>query len=308
MEFKYDGKSASGGVYKITNTLNDRIYYGSAKCFRVRWKQHEVTLRTGKHSNRFLLGDFNKCGTDAFVFEVLEVVEGTKEERLLKEEIYLKQHFDGGKQCYNLCDRAISKDGCSYRNPEEAFRRKSEAMKRRISTPEGLAKFNETFANKGRDILNTDHPLKGLHCSEETKQKMSIAKLGKKKSEETKKRMSEGQKKARRENPPRPARVMSKETRQKMSGGQKKYYQEHPKKRGFKRELSPEAREVLCNKSKANRPCTAIELSTGNETEFRSLKQAAKATGVSPGSVHLVASGKLKSVKGYVFRYLAKSN
>ena len=87
MEFKYEGNSLKSGVYKITNTANGRVYYGSAKEFKRRWKGHEYSLRSGKHSNRFLLADYNKCGTDAFVFEVLEIVDGTKEERLLKETI-----------------------------------------------------------------------------------------------------------------------------------------------------------------------------------------------------------------------------
>lgn len=304
MEFKYDGNSLKGGVYKITNTINGRVYYGSAKEFKVRWKQHEGSLRTGRHSNNFLLADYNKCGSDAFVFEVLEVIDGTKEERLLKEEVYLKQHFDGGKQCYNLCDMAISRDGCLYRDPEEAFRNKSEAMKGRLSTPEGLAKFNETFAHKGRDILNTNHPLKGTHCSDETKEKMSAAKIGKKKSEETRKRMSAAQKKIQQDNP-RPHGIRpNEETRKKMSIAQKKYYQENPKKRGVKRELSPEQREKLSARCHFNRAVIAIELSTGVVTEFYSLRQAAKATGVSHGSVYLVASGKYKSVKGYIFKYL----
>ena len=94
MEFRYEGKSLKAGIYKITNTQNGRIYIGSAKEFKRRWKQHFKSLETNKHHNKFLQADFVKCGEQAFLFEVLEVVEGTREERLAKEEVYLKQWFE----------------------------------------------------------------------------------------------------------------------------------------------------------------------------------------------------------------------
>jgi len=142
-------------------------------------------------------------------------------------------------------------------------------MKRRLSTPEGLAKFNETFAHKGRDILNTNHPLKGTHCSDETREKMSIAKLGKKKSEETKKRMSDAQLKYKNEN------VVGEETKRKIS------------------ENSAHNKKVL-----------AINTITGQELEFRSVKYASLITGIGATSIYLATRGKRKSVKGYMFKYL----
>jgi len=140
MEFKYEGKSLKSGVYKITNILNGRAYYGSAKEFKIRWNQHKVSLTTNKHQNRFLQADFNKCGTDVFVFEVLEVIEGDRVKRLKVEEVYLKQYFDNGNQCYNLCNRAISREGYKNTNPSSKVRSKAfkkaqgEASKRMWAT------------------------------------------------------------------------------------------------------------------------------------------------------------------------------
>lgn len=136
MEFKYNGSSDKAGIYKITNKQNGRRYFGSAKCFRVRWSQHANSLKRGKHQNKFLQADFNKCGEEAFVLEVLEVMTGTKEERLLREEVYLKEHFDKGSECYNLMSRAVSREGFAARNPEETRRKISEASKRNWSNSE----------------------------------------------------------------------------------------------------------------------------------------------------------------------------
>lgn len=161
MEFIYGGNSKSGGVYKITNKTNGRTYYGSAKCFQVRWAQHEYSLVSGKHSNKFLQADFNKCSAASFLFEVLEVVEGTKEDRLLKEEVYLKQYFDNGKQCYNLCDRAISREGA--KDLEDSKQRRSLASKKKWADPEYKEKM---LAN-----------LKRIHEDPEIQEKMQTGRL-----------------------------------------------------------------------------------------------------------------------------------
>jgi len=145
MEFTYDGHSLKSGIYKITNKQNGRRYFGSAKEFKRRWNQHANSLRRGKHQNKFLQADFNKCGEEAFLFEVLEVMNGTKEERLLREEVYLKEHFDNGSECYNLMSKAVSREGLKAKNPEETRRKISEASKRNWSDPEYKSRVSRSI-------------------------------------------------------------------------------------------------------------------------------------------------------------------
>lgn len=229
MEYKYDGHSLKSGIYKITNKINGRIYIGSAKRFKERWSQHSSSLRSQKHNNKFLQADFNKCGEEAFVFEVLEVTEGkTKEERLLIEEGYIKQHYDSGDMCYNLCDRAISREGYSSNTPEKTKALMSAITKQRWQDPEIRAALcqkisesskgkvkSDTHRNnisktqKGKQLGPQTHEhiakrtekLRGKPLSEEHKQKLSLAKqgvydgaanpfYGKKHTEASKKRMS----------------------------------------------------------------------------------------------------------------------
>lgn len=106
MRFYFREQADKGGVYKITNTTNGRIYIGSTSCFRKRAKGHKGDLEMNRHCNGFFQNDFNKCGTDAFMFEILEVVDKSENERLLREQFYLDQFYDNKKNCYNISKEA----------------------------------------------------------------------------------------------------------------------------------------------------------------------------------------------------------
>lgn len=199
MEYEYEGHSFKSGIYKITNKLNGRIYIGSAKRFIERWQSHASSLRNQKHSNRFLQADFNKCGEEAFVFEVLEVTEGKpKEERLLLEEQYIRIYYDSGTNCYNLCDWAISRDGCKDKDPEKTKQRRREAGLRNMEDSEFRRKSIEVLR---KSLTENGAPNAGKKHSEQTKKRMSEAKVGKLKSEEVKGHMSAAQKLRMEKNP-----------------------------------------------------------------------------------------------------------
>lgn len=65
----------SGGIYQIRNVRNGKVYIGSTVNFETRFYQHRRELNKGKHHSRKLQQSWNECGSDAFVFEVLEIAE-----------------------------------------------------------------------------------------------------------------------------------------------------------------------------------------------------------------------------------------
>jgi len=184
MEFKYEGSSLKSGTYKLTNTINGRIYIGSAKEFKSRWKHHERSLRKNKHSNRFLQADFNKCGTEAFVFEVIELIYGEQNKRLLAEQKLLDIHWDKNKLCYNL-RKTVHETGTDYsRKPLlEKKERTSLPLKGRAIHPNTLARLLDKEKNPFSKI-GAEHPKTGKIMPSSARKAISKALTGKEKSAE----------------------------------------------------------------------------------------------------------------------------
>lgn len=171
MRFHYQEHSLKSGIYKIVNTHTNRVYIGQAKEFKERWSSHRYQLRNGKHQNKFLLGDFNKClavlGHDDFLeFHVLELMEvSTRVQRNEREEWWIAQVYDKGHSCYNFQLKAAG-----WTQPtEEAIANRSRTMKERWQDP----------AFKASTGANISKALMGHEVSEITRQNMSIARKGK---------------------------------------------------------------------------------------------------------------------------------
>lgn len=60
------------GVYRISNDLDHKIYIGSSKELRVRWKKHVSDLLDRRHGSKHLQYFFNKHKEIHFTLEVLE--------------------------------------------------------------------------------------------------------------------------------------------------------------------------------------------------------------------------------------------
>lgn len=142
MIFHYNGAANKPGIYKITNTLNGRVYIGQAKRIKKRWSDYQRKLPVGKGHNRFLCNDYLKClkevGNDDFlVFTVVEVLDGsTKEQRNQREEHYIAEHWDKQDKCYNFQTATPSKErSCPSLQPEQTREKLSAASKAAWQNP-----------------------------------------------------------------------------------------------------------------------------------------------------------------------------
>lgn len=199
----YQGLSESSGIYVIFNSHNWRLYVGSSMRFKTRWKDgHLGSLKNGKHSNKFFQADYNKCkalfGHDDFLeFHVLENMPGSsREERLAAEERWLALHWDGGVNCYNLCARAISREG-SFDKKQRKIRSDKGSGKQVYYVKKGR-KYGLVPWNKGKRDCYSEDTLAamslgkcGKTLSEQHKKKISDSNIGRKTSEDTKIKISE---------------------------------------------------------------------------------------------------------------------
>lgn len=98
-----------GGIYRITNKVNGKVYIGSAKNFRKRANDHKNFLSNNKHHNQHLQASWNLHGPDAFIFEIIEVVAGNKKDRTTREQYYIDQYYKNNnwENCYNICKKVI---------------------------------------------------------------------------------------------------------------------------------------------------------------------------------------------------------
>lgn len=108
------------GIYKITNTINDNIYIGSAVNLRARQHVHMCDFRKNKHSNIYMQRVFNKYG-NIFEFDVLLTCPKS-------ELIRIEQYFINNYQPqYNILKTAGSTLG--FKRSEESKKAQSERMK-----------------------------------------------------------------------------------------------------------------------------------------------------------------------------------
>jgi len=91
-----------GGVYKISNNIDGRVYIGSSVNFKKRWNEHKRDLLNNKHQNVHLQRFVNKYGVDVLNFMMLEIVDNGN--ILIREQYYL----DSTNNKFNIAENATA--------------------------------------------------------------------------------------------------------------------------------------------------------------------------------------------------------
>lgn len=168
------------GIYRIRNTVNGKVYVGSAVDVPNRWHEHRKHLRKGDHHSRHLQAAWNKYGEAAFVFEIVEVVE-RKDLLIAREQWHLDGAF-GTAWPYNISPTAGSLWGFRH----------TEASKSRMSLVQKGKGLGGTASVETRARLSL--ALKGLVRSAETRKNMSLAQKGHAVSPATRQKISSAHK------------------------------------------------------------------------------------------------------------------
>jgi group I intron endonuclease len=168
------------GIYVIRNTVNGKVYVGSAVDLTTRWGQHRYLLDKRTHHCRYLQHAWTKHGAIAFVFEVIETIQETKG-LIAREQVHLDDAFASGL-AYNISRTAGSVLGVKH--TEETRMKVSAAGKGRVYSLERNAKISASRKGKKRAPfslaarINMGLASKGRTKSPETRAKSSAALKG----------------------------------------------------------------------------------------------------------------------------------
>ncbi len=97
-------------IYRIVRLKSGQCYIGHTSKSKVdiRWAEHQKQLLNGKHHSRYLQNSWKKHGPDAFKFELIE--ECDEAIKLIREQYWI----DGLNSCYNHAKVAGSRKGVKF--------------------------------------------------------------------------------------------------------------------------------------------------------------------------------------------------
>jgi group I intron endonuclease len=195
-------------VYCIENKIDGKKYVGITRGeIERRFKQHKTITKTKNDSNKSHIHNAMALyGIENFIVYELDYAE-TKEELFEKEKHWIKK-LDTKNNGYNETDGGEGTFG--WKPTEEQRKQNSERIKKVMENEEHKKLLSEKSKNywnnldeeernrRKKQFLEAREKIyrtasKGKHwnLSNETKQKISFAKKGKKASEETRKKLSE---------------------------------------------------------------------------------------------------------------------
>jgi group I intron endonuclease len=250
------------GIYKFVNKVNGKIYIGESQNLYKRIKSYSYNIKTRKDQRIYRA--MNKYGIDNFNCFIIEIFPiGTLKNILIaREKFWISFYNSTNKEIgYNLCACGLDNTG---------------------------AKRSNEYKAKMSEIAKLQKPFKH---TEESRRKLRESHLGKKCSDETRKRMSI----AKKNNPPNLGKTLSQETKRKIS--QSKIGPNHPfygkkipwfKSTGKKiKQIDPFSKEVI--KVWDNSHQAARELFENNIVDSSAIRKA--------------ATGKRKSAHGFLWEF-----
>ena len=196
------------GVYSIVNLVNGKRYVGHSKNIQGRLNEHFNALKKSKHGNSILQKSWDKYGADNFTSEVLESCDLS--EMVGREQHWMDFYKSYCKESgYNVSPAAASNLGWKMPNTaKEKIRKALKGRKGRPITEQQKAHYRRLYIGKKlpadqKAAISTglrryyasggeaSLGMLGKHHTTESKQAISNSNRGKKRSEITRKRISE---------------------------------------------------------------------------------------------------------------------
>ncbi len=201
----------TAGLYFIRNTRSGRLYLGQASDTEQRLRGHRHRLKNGTHANPILQNAWNKDGAASFTFRHMKTINDHKQ-RCAEEVSILASLRARGRKLYNIGEggegqqhtpesRAKISAGHKGRTvSEESRKRMRAAQQGHPAHPNAVAGMSGHWRGRKRGPMSDEHRARvsaakkgqaGRPQTEQVKEKLRQAFLGRTFSDETKARMRE---------------------------------------------------------------------------------------------------------------------
>ena len=271
-------------VYKYTNKINGKIYIGQT-C-------RTMEKRAGYQGHKYkgcpkFWNAIQKYGWDNFIPEV--IAEGLSSSEASKMEVYCIKKYDSINCGYNILEDNIEFSD-KYRDEMSRAVKSSPLNEERI----------QNLKEKMKGVRN---PFYGKHHTEESKEKMRAAKVGKKLTEEHKRKISESN------NRPFLGKHHTEESKEKMRAAKigKKQTEEHKRKvrEALKgRKVAEDVKKRISETHKRNGTYNAkkvICIETG--VVYKNMSAASRSTGISRDRIRFSCNDPLRTTDGLHWKF-----
>jgi group I intron endonuclease len=182
------------GIYQIKNLINGLIYIGSATKFRKRWSLHKWQLNKNIHESRHLQYAWNKYGSEAFEFKILEYCDIQSLQKIEQAWLDWTNCYDP-KIGYNIC-KDVAKGRLGVKSSPEHVAKISKAHLGQKRSKEacvniGLAKIGTKLTEEQKQARRDYRHTKEAKMKIGEHSKGKQYRLGLKSSIETKEKLSE---------------------------------------------------------------------------------------------------------------------
>jgi len=154
----------SHSIYKITNTINSKIYIGQSVNPKERFARHKRIAKTKGREFCYLQASIAKHGEENFTIEIIDQCNGQKEAN--DREIYWIAFYDSTNREKGM-NLTKGGGGAAGVSPSEETRKKIS------KSNTGKKASEETKRKKSEAELGSKNHFYGKHHSKETKKKLS---------------------------------------------------------------------------------------------------------------------------------------
>jgi len=177
-------------LYKITNTLNNKLYIGQTVDNKKRWMQHKSYAKSPDKTGQYIHRAMAKHGVENFAFEMIATCQTQEDANEIESLLIVQYNSRDQNHGYNLMV------GGAYGGHSEESKQKQSISMKKAYERKGNWNLGTKRTDEQKATLSYAQQNRNNDYTPEIRQRMSEAHIGIKDSDETKEKKSESAKEA----------------------------------------------------------------------------------------------------------------